>query len=1126
MTEGSPQVEQPGPRTGRRLPGVADLTVALGLLLLLLLVPLAQLVSATQPLPPQVEPRPSAVRVATDQANRPVRDLPVGVPGQFKPERPDDLRAVAERALGARGGGALLSLLGGEQKLQETVVAGIGSTLYPYRYPAITRLLDQAPGRGHTAEAGALGAALLLVAGRYAEDSATPYPGGATTSAAAAAFAVLDRARTTGDCGVQLNLLLLVSADAAPRDGPVRDEARRAESACPNDPTPGWLLGQYQSQRARVGARGAPGSDPVPPGAQQEAVATFEQLVRQFPSSAAVVAGAADAHLRRGLRLAGAQPFTARNELYRAVAGYLGARDIDPGVAVPGLARAYIALGEPARAAELLRPLIAAEPTSGPLLELLVTAEESAQEFTRAESTARQLADRGRSAYAASQQLFAVPGSFGERLELDPSGPQSLGTETHLPFTVHLRMTMGTGGGASVNDVSFIPTFRADPDVMGSDPACAELAWRRNAILAGRAAAALAGIPAPLAVRSARPGADCSLGAGPIRDIARAEHGLPVDPEFRDDIADDRQNLFRWAGDLPHAETVVETWAKQSGGQAPLPAFRLAEVYFLQRRYDDAAAAFGVAARRIRAAEFDNDVWVYEALLGRGAALLSAGRSAEGLPLLRSVADLAARGMAYQTSLKDATYDPAQVVQDFAAVAYHAWAHLADAERESGVLRAAVEDYRAARELVPLLTADGATGLRPERLDGNQALAELALGSVAAARQAIDRAVRADPMNPAFLMTAGFVADRAGQCDTAARFNAAALASDPGAFPAANDLGVEMARLHRHDEAVTALRRALGVRPDYALAWFNLGIVYSRMGPAHLLSSQGALARAFGLDESLRDRKRQLTIDAQVYRTGLDLSKPLPPRWSVARLQQFAPAPTAGLLAALVLGLALARTAASGAQGTPMRAWVESVADRLERLPLVNRVRRPAWALTATALVFLLFAVVRAPVSVTEVGVLAGGALVLGAAAMRARTTLARRVGATIQQESWGPGIAFGVASAVVAPWAPLPVVRGNPGAGPGPGDPGAGPGGGNPGAGRVHAAAPVALGLIAVVLFVESAVFAVPVARSLANAAVIMVASTLIPVPPLDGAQLTGAGLLAGAGAVGATVLLGLAVV
>jgi cellulose synthase operon protein C len=1108
MTDGGSGSEGLDRPVAGRLVRAVDIIVATALLALVAFAPMAHLAAAAQPLSPEMEPRLAAL--TGNQPNHLVRELPTGLPDGFTASRPADLRIIAQQALGQRGSRTLLTLLAPTAKSLQDTAMGATSVFapYPYRYPAMTRLLDQAPGRGNTAEARVLGAALLLLAAAPTDDF---FGGWKFPNAAAAAFAVLDRARAAGDCGAQLNLLLLVSADIEPRDAPVRDEARRAESVCLDDPTPGWLLGQYQSQRARVETfEPFEGDDPVPADAQQQALATVARLEQRFPGSAAAVTGVADAQLRAGLRLAESQPFTARHALRTAAAGYRKARSIEPNGAVTGLARALIALGEPARAAELVRGLIAGRAWPGPLLELLITAEEAAHEFGRAEWTALELAERGPGAYPTGPPFFAVPGGASEVPGgVSEAGPQSLGIDTYAPLTVSLQ-PLGGGAGGSVNDLSFIPVFRPDfYRVVGTEPACAALGWRRDAVLAGRARAALVNFPddrtvALHEVPSARPGQGCQFDAGDIRDIARLEAGLPVmtDRQRRDELADTRQNLWRWAGNLPRAEQVIQAWAKEAGPTAALPMFLLGQVHFLQHRYDDAAAAFGVAARRTRYEDYNNDLRVDQALLGRGASLLYAGRTAEGLALLRTVAGFAENGVAFR---RRDEYPDVRV--GFATVAYHARAQLADAERESGALHAAVEDYNAARELLPVLPGAEVTGVRPERIDANQALADLALGRVTAATQAINRALRADPMNPAFLMTAGFVADRSGQLETAARYDAATLTSDPGAFPAANDLGVELARLDRDDQAVTALRQAVGARPDYALGWFNLGVVYSGMGPARVLESQGALARAFELDPGLRDRRRVLTIDAQVYRTGLDLSKPLPPGWSFAQLQKRALVPSAGLLAVLLLGLGLARVAGSGTRTELAQGWLESAAQRLERLPLVNRLRNPWWALAVTVLVFVVPVVLHARGRVVDTGALAVGVLLLAMVAMWARTLVARRTGLAVRNESWGPGVAFGMATAVVAPWAPLPVVRTR------------------DDVPRVYAAAPVALALVGVVLFVESVAFQVPLTRSLAEAALIMVASTLVPVGPLDGAKLGKAGMLAGAGVVGAAVLVGLGV-
>jgi tetratricopeptide (TPR) repeat protein len=169
-------------------------------------------------------------------------------------------------------------------------------------------------------------------------------------------------------------------------------------------------------------------------------------------------------------------------------------------------------------------------------------------------------------------------------------------------------------------------------------------------------------------------------------------------------------------------------------------------------------------------------------------------------------------------------------------------------------------------------------------------------------------------------MTQGFVHDRPRRTDAAISADRAALAADPGAYPAANDLGVELAREHHDKQAARALRQAVGAKPAYALAWFNLGVVLSRMGPRHAPAAQGAFAHAFRLDGSLRDRPHHPMIDEGVYRTGLDVSRPLPAAWSLSRVHTGTPVPAVGLLAAILLALGLARLAASGADADAAKA--------------------------------------------------------------------------------------------------------------------------------------------------------------------------------------------------------------
>ena len=117
---------------------------------------------------------------------------------------------------------------------------------YPYRYPAIERLLPAE--FADPARANDLGALLILAAAGFEGESLyAPFP-----NAGFAAFAVLDRARSGDACAPQLNLAFLLSADTNPRDDDVAREYELAADRCGGDPTPLWLLAQFQSQRAFI----------------------------------------------------------------------------------------------------------------------------------------------------------------------------------------------------------------------------------------------------------------------------------------------------------------------------------------------------------------------------------------------------------------------------------------------------------------------------------------------------------------------------------------------------------------------------------------------------------------------------------------------------------------------------------------------------------------------------------------------------------------------------------------------------------------------------------------------------------------------------------------------------------
>jgi len=682
---------------------------------------------------------------------------------------------------------------------------------------------------------------MVLLASRADPTGNERYP-----DAAPAAYALLEAARSDGDCEAQLNLLLLVAADDQPRDDVVAEEAQRAADSCPNDPTPGWVLGQFQSQRAWMEPSDDAPGDPVPADSQAQADATLASLVERYPESADAWRGFGDVRLRAGLRTVEDQPFTARNALQTAVAYYRHADELSGSTeSAPGLARALIGLGEPEKAASVLDGEIERSLAPGPQLEILTQAQEEAHDFAAASTTARDLEERGADAYPDGPALFPVPSGSG-------AWEIGVGADERAWFTVALQPAPGgAGGGAVVGDSSFVPVYRTS-DFVETQADCPGWAWRRDAMLAGQPMAALADWPNGYAPfdEGRFPGISC----GPFTDpkpMFRIEAGvdLSLTPSEMTYWTDERQNMWRWAGDLARAEDIVEAWDQATHERQALPALRLGEIQYLKERYDDAAATFGIAARRTRLAQWDDDLGVEQALLDRGASQLAAGRRDEAMALLRSLQTESLRGVSYHK--KDSTPETEGL---FALVGYHSSALMGDSERESGEFLAAVEDYDAASELVPVLEEAGAAGYRVERVHNNKAVTELALGRLESAEEAVRQALQVDRMNPAFLMTAAAVADAASDTASAADFNARALESDPGAYPAANNEGVQLARLGRDDDAEIAFRRSIGANPDYALGWFNLGVLQSRMGPSRLLASQGALARTDDRHQHLSHR--------------------------------------------------------------------------------------------------------------------------------------------------------------------------------------------------------------------------------------------------------------------------------
>lgn len=1097
--------QHPGP-VGRLLATV----VIVGALLVLALSPASRLTAQALKQSPD-----TAVTVVTrtqHASGTAVQSVPAGLPAGARIRTAEDVLPYAVAALGEPGAAALMKLLN-----STTYLANSDQTYstYPYQYAPLNAVLNRAPPGSLARYGTALGAALTVLAAQ--PQSITTVSADAIDNAGPAAFGVLNRVGAAGGCAVQLDLLLLVAADEYTMDVVEEDpgagvianalsgQEQRAEAACPHNPTPAWLVGQ---SRLRLVLVSAPimVADPAVLRQLSEARAAFAGLAAEYPRDTAVLAALGDSYLRTGTYLQTSEPFTAKQYFKSAVAEYNRVAELgDEHDAAPGIARALIGLGEPAEAGRLLTSELPSSTEPGELLELLTDADETDHDFTAAAATAQLLAQRGSAAFPDTSALLPVALSGSVDTLDDATLPLSFGVGRITPLTVELIPPGGAGG--PVQDLSFIPLYREDTGVTDSQPDCPTWTWTRDELLLGHASLALANWPARFA--SVQPGRGCTV-SGELKLLAEMQAGQPPsaaalknDDLTADGLADDWQNLLRWAGNLAAAKTAAAQWQAARGDASALPALRLGEIDFLQHQYNAAAAEFGLAARRWRLVAYNGDLYVDQAELDRGAALFEAGRAAEAVQTLRPLDLIGTQGYSYQHSSSQG--DPGYAI-DFAVVSYYACEQLADYESQSGDLRAAVEDYTNALAWLPVFRTD--INIRPEALNNNAALAYLGLGNTGTAAALEAKALASDPKDPVFLMTAAFIAERAGHQAQAIAYNRAALASDPGAFPAANDLGVELLRSHQDAAAAAVLRQAVGASSSYALGWFNLGVVESQQGVTHFAAAQGAFAMAYSLDPALQTRQHQATIDGSVYRTALDLSKPLPPNWSIAQLPQPVPAAAAGLLAIGLLALGLAK--ATGHGGSALAAqWLDPLSDRLQTAPVLRRLHHPGWSVTATAASFL-FAYLRKGAGPVEAVLYVAGVVILVLVAVGGRVIVARRNRIKVTHETWSPAVAVSlVAGAAGLPWAALPVVKAE-----------------GKAAVKVHLAAPVILAALSALLFLESAWLHTPVTESWAVAALIMSASTLLPVGPLDGAQLGTAGVLAATGVLAGALLVGLGLI
>ena len=126
------------------------------------------------------------------------------------------------------------------------------------------------------------------------------------------------------------------------------------------------------------------------------------------------------------------------------------------------------------------------------------------------------------------------------------------------------------------------------------------------------------------------------------------------------------------------------------------------------------------------------------------------------------------------------------------------------------------------------------------------------------------------------------------------------------------------------------------MNPDYALGWWNLGVLELRQGLASFRAGHAALATAVRLDPSLAGNSIDFLTDEAVYRVTFDSVEEVSSGWAVGR--------TYAVAATVLGGVGLL-----SALGRFSNTFVADLWDELLSLVGMNPEKRPAWATRLTA---------------------------------------------------------------------------------------------------------------------------------------------------------------------------------
>ena len=788
---------------------------------------------------------------------------------------------------------------------------------YPYRYASLDPVIDvalteEAVAADPTAVLDLTGL-LLLDAARSQREADFDHP---ANSWSGVAYSLLRRARDIGpSCDVQLQLTFVLSMGYAPHIEDVEAEAGRAVEACPDDPTPLWLLGQVQSAQASL-IESFFKYERGPRAMERAAEGTFAQLRKAYPESPLGWAGAGDLHLQLAdeAEQLGQQPFQVRSWRRAALAEYAEARrrSDDPALLV-GWGRALSANGDDDKAVEALEEVHDTLPWQPVHQAVLVAALERAGRPDDVVKTIEETPPLDRPLMAS---LSLSPRRIGVG---EPASP-NYGFDGSRAGSAY-DQSQKYDAGSSVRDLGFVPVSNGTWDeswcragtyvVALIEMGRTDDAWQLMSdgldpeSWDGNSVDCHGGPLPPVDDFSNQPGFTDSLSAlGRVGLVAALETGDPdiwADALGRSDdgyttsdgllsqARDAQSDFWRASGDMKRAADIVDEW-QQELPEDPWAWHRAGELAFLAGDYDEAADDYGRAlALSPTGGEYGDTAYGDHGLGSQFVDDLE-GRAATGLELGAAQelgGDAGSAASTYRFVLDELTgLEQSDYVGE---LTFHARAQLGSLALSDGDFEEAADQLTAALadeypEGPPGADDEVGWGRQVTRSSGaqdnNLALALAKLDRGADAVTYAEAAVAHDPANPIYVDTVAFAQHLAGREREAAETYRAALAADATSYVSANNLAVLLAQDGHRSDAAAVLEDALRVAPDYAIGWHNLGVVQA---PAsrELLASQGALATAGTLDRDLRGRD-DLIVDTEIYRSGVDVSKPLPPDWTYA----------------------------------------------------------------------------------------------------------------------------------------------------------------------------------------------------------------------------------------------------